>query len=1316
MIVLSFYRRIFIFTNVPIIEKQTSTFRLMSVFRPCNADFMCFQKYFLIRTRQTSRPFLCIYSDPRRTSPPDLFGQRPRRPPAAGAITEEEHDRAEQPVDDHRGENADRAVVQPQRQHQTQPDAEGQHRRDRNNHRKPRVAGRAQRVRQREGGGPQQHRAAVVDAGQDPRERDRLGRKRIQAQRQRQRQQNQRVDADREQIGNPHQPPRIPARLRAAARAHAPADDGNHRQIHRLPGDAAERAQAVGHAVRRDLHHAEEGDDAQDHNPPELENAVFQTVRQTDAENFPQNLPVEYEFLTERYVNHVFAVGQQHQQQRHRGQPREQAAQRRAGGAHVHPVDKQRVGADIDDIGQQAAVHRHLRVAHRAEQRRAAAIHADDGIRKRGNPKIDRRRGHHLRLDLAEQQPDDRLAQRQTDAHNRQRDQQRGDNDLSGRLPRALFPPRAEELRRHHRAAGGEGGENIDDQRVDVVDERNAAHHRVAQRRDHHRVGHADGDGQRLLENQRQNQPFQRRAVKQRRLIRRRLPQTAQETHPLPKLLSLLAAQRVHRVLARGDARRDMPAEHRQQRADDDQQQRVQRLQNRDVLQLGHVVDQRVDRKGKRPRDHDAQNAREHAENTGLGVKHAGDVLLPRAERLENADLLRPLEHRGVGDDADHNQTHHQTHRGEGDEHEGDAVDDAARHLRNRGGQIGVNDLLLNRPALVVRVKVLEQAVLALEIVGIEEDHIRNPAAAEHGERLLLLLLGQRLKRENAFVRGLLVGDDLRGKAVGQNLLHQLLAVTDAGVQQADGRRFLQPHHAADAQGDVVLVFVQRLVIAVGYIHALLGLAVIVVVEHHAVLLADDLVVADLAAAVRVEAERVEQRFVQPVAGIDDEHDVVLAGRIRTREQVVILLEIALAAALWVGRKPDHPHAHHVGHRAGRFRRRQPERDRHDRAVFVGERVHIRQIRAADRRAERRVDGVDIIDIVLRDDVFMDKAALGRIVQQYMVGVGELLGQRRVEAVRVHHVLHLQLLRRRRDVNGELGQRVGLELVDLHLKAGGQAQNQRDADDADARSEAGQKGAPLLRAQILERQRKRGEKAHARLFQRKALRPVLRRAGVAVGGDAAVGEADDAVGVFLGQRGVVRDHNHQPVGGQRADQLHNLHARLRVERAGRLVAEQDFGVVGQRAGDGHALHLPAGKLVGLLVQMLLEPHLLEHLDGAPVLLLARDARQRHPQLDVGHDRQMRDEVIALKHEADRVVAVGVPLALLEVLRALALDDQLAVVVAVQPADDVEEGRLARAAFAQHGDELLLAEGNGDAVYGARLQLAHAVHLSDVFQF
>lgn len=38
--------------NIVFIEKQTSTFRLMPVVRLCNADFMCFQKHFLIRTRQ----------------------------------------------------------------------------------------------------------------------------------------------------------------------------------------------------------------------------------------------------------------------------------------------------------------------------------------------------------------------------------------------------------------------------------------------------------------------------------------------------------------------------------------------------------------------------------------------------------------------------------------------------------------------------------------------------------------------------------------------------------------------------------------------------------------------------------------------------------------------------------------------------------------------------------------------------------------------------------------------------------------------------------------------------------------------------------------------------------------------------------------------------------------------------------------------------------------------------------------------------------------------------------------------------------------
>lgn len=107
-------------------------------------------------------------------------------------------------------------------------------------------------------------------------------------------------------------------RLYTASGADALPDDGDHRQIHCLPGDAAERAEVVGHTVGCNLHDAEQGDDAQHHDPSKLEYAVFQTVRQTDAEDLAQHPSVEDEFFTKRNVNGIPPVGQQQNQQQHR--------------------------------------------------------------------------------------------------------------------------------------------------------------------------------------------------------------------------------------------------------------------------------------------------------------------------------------------------------------------------------------------------------------------------------------------------------------------------------------------------------------------------------------------------------------------------------------------------------------------------------------------------------------------------------------------------------------------------------------------------------------------------------------------------------------------------------------------------------------------------------------------------------------------------------------------------------------------------------------------------------------------------------------
>ena len=90
-----------------------------------------------------------------------------------------------------------------------------------------------------------------------------------------------------------------------------------------------------------------------------------------------------------------------------------------------------------------------------------------------------------------------------------------------------------------------------------------------------------------------------------------------------------------------------------------------------------------------------------------------------------------------------------------------------------------------------------------------------------------------------------------------------------------------------------------------------------------------------------------------------------------------------------------------------------------------------------------------------------------------------------------------------------------------------------------------------------------------------ALRP---GAGGRVGFQHAVAQPHDAVGAG-GDVGLVRDHDDRSAGAvERFQQVHDLVAGGRVEVAGRLVGEDDVGIVDQGPGDGDALLLPAGKL------------------------------------------------------------------------------------------------------------------------------------------
>ena len=294
-------------------------------------------------------------------------------------------------------------------------------------------------------------------------------------------------------------------------------------------------------------------------------------------------------------------------------------------------------------------------------------------------------------------------------------------------------------------------------------------------------------------------------------------------------------------------------------------------------------------------------------------------------------------------------------------------------------------------------------------------------------------------------------------------------------------------------------------------------------------------------------------------------------------------------------------------------------------------------------------------------------------------------------------------------------QRVFLHLGDVAVDAAGQGQNQGDAHDADAAGKAGQQRTGLFGTQVVQAQAQGSEETHrsaAHAFMHRCFRCGFRRKGIAVADDAAVPQANGAVGVFFGQLGVVGNHDHQAVLCHFLQQLHYLLAGLGVQRAGGLIGQQDVGVVYQCAGNGHALHLAAGHLAGLFVALVAQTHRLQRFAGALPALLAGNARDGHGQFHVGQHALVGNQVIALKNKADGVVAVGIPVPILVLSGRNTPDDQVAAVIAVQAADDVQQGGLAAAAGAQNGHELVVAEGKAHAVQRRLGQVAGGILLAN----
>src|SRR5690606_18006176 len=76
--------------------------------------------------------------------------------------------------------------------------------------------------------------------------------------------------------------------------------------------------------------------------------------------------------------------------------------------------------------------------------------------------------------------------------------------------------------------------------------------------------------------------------------------------------------------------------------------------------------------------------------------------------------------------------------------------------------------------------------------------------------------------------------------------------------------------------------------------------------------------------------------------------------------------------------------------------------------------------------------------------------------------------------------------------------------------------------------------------------------------------------------DAPVAEHDRPVGILRHLRPVRDDDHRDAFLVEIAEELHDLRSGLCIERAGRLVGQQDLGIVDERARDGDALLLTTG--------------------------------------------------------------------------------------------------------------------------------------------
>ena len=93
---------------------------------------------------------------------------------------------------------------------------------------------------------------------------------------------------------------------------------------------------------------------------------------------------------------------------------------------------------------------------------------------------------------------------------------------------------------------------------------------------------------------------------------------------------------------------------------------------------------------------------------------------------------------------------------------------------------------------------------------------------------------------------------------------------------------------------------------------------------------------------------------------------------------------------------------------------------------------------------------------------------------------------------------------------------------------------------------------------------------------------------------------------------------------------------------------------------------------------------------------------------------MRDQIVTLEYESYRVIPVGIPIPVFIFLSGYSINDKIAAVIAVQPANDIKKRRLSRTARPQDGNKFVISQIQAHSVQSFLDKSSGAVFFTDVF--